>query len=215
MRSRAGHSRQPGTAFVPSRRRWRKGPTNRERRRSAKKRRAGAMRRFRWRCEVPSWRTRNFFPVTDQPPTPAKLFQFPIDVEQSASGPRSSGDRASASGAESRRFESYRGHQSSEDQPCRAPPPDLLHPFTSHIMTGCSYGETMKTLVITVTVSVALIATIAWVLSWITLLDAVAAVAVALLIALVLGRLRETAVKIASNDEGQRHHRGRGGGGLM
>ncbi len=32
--------------------------------------------------------------------------------------PRSSGDRASASGAEGRRFESYRGHNEYPRQPC-------------------------------------------------------------------------------------------------
>lgn len=87
--------------------------------------------------------------------------------------------------------------------------------FPSRLMTGCSYGEAMKTLVITVAISAPLIAFIAWALSWIALLEAVAAVAVVLLAVLVLGRLRETAVKVRSQDEGQRHHRGRGGGGLM
>lgn len=73
----------------------------------------------------------------------------------------------------------------------------------------------MKTLVLAVTISAALLASIAWALSWITLFEAVGAVAVALLVVLAVGRLREKSVKIPSDDEGQRHHRGRGGGGLM
>lgn len=76
-------------------------------------------------------------------------------------------------------------------------------------------GKTMKTLAITVTSSATLMAFIAWALSWITVLEAVGAVAVVLLITLAIGRIRETAVKVPSDDEGQRHHRGRGGGGLM
>lgn len=82
-------------------------------------------------------------------------------------------------------------------------------------MAGCSYGEDMKALVFTVTISAALVASIAWAISWISFLDAVTVVAVALGIAWALGRLRERAVGVPSDDEGQRHHRGRGGSGLM
>lgn len=73
----------------------------------------------------------------------------------------------------------------------------------------------MKTLVIAVTISAAVLAFIAWAFSWIETFEAVAAVAVVLLITLAIGRLRETASRVPSEEEGQRHHRGRGGGGLM
>lgn len=75
-------------------------------------------------------------------------------------------------------------------------------------------GE-MKTFVIASMIVVTAFAFIAWALTWITLLEAAGAVAVGLVIVLVTARLREGGVKVPSDDEGQRHHRGRGGGGLM
>ena len=76
-------------------------------------------------------------------------------------------------------------------------------------------GNTLKVLVTTVAISAVLIALAVWVLSGITVLDAFAVVALSLLIALALRHLREKHVKLRADDEGQRHHRGRGGGGLM
>lgn len=73
----------------------------------------------------------------------------------------------------------------------------------------------MKTFVIASMIAVTALATIAWTMTWITLVEAAGAVAVGLLVVLVTARLRESAVKVPSDDEGQRHHRGRGGGGLM
>lgn len=76
-------------------------------------------------------------------------------------------------------------------------------------------GGNMLTFVIGSMIAVTALASTAWALTWITLVEAAGAVAVGLLIVLVAARLRESAVKVPSDDEGQRHHRGRGGGGLM
>ncbi|GAB3554587.1 hypothetical protein GCM10027404_29010 [Arthrobacter tumbae] len=76
-------------------------------------------------------------------------------------------------------------------------------------------GNTSKVLVTTAVISAVLIAFAVWVLSGITVLDAFGVVAISLLISLALRHLREKHVKLRADDEGQRHHRGRGGGGLM
>lgn len=47
------------------------------------------------------------------------------------------------------------------------------------------------------------------------MLEIAALVAVVLLIVFAVRRLKEKNVKLPREDEGQRHHRGRGGGGLM
>lgn len=76
-------------------------------------------------------------------------------------------------------------------------------------------GGKMKTLLIASMIVVTAFAFIGVALTWITLLEAAGAVAVGLVIVLVTARLREGAIRVPSDDEGQRHHRGRGGGGLM
>lgn len=76
-------------------------------------------------------------------------------------------------------------------------------------------GELIKTLITTAIISAVLIGIVVWTSSGIAILEAVAVVALALLMSLALGRLREKNVKLTADDEGQRHHRGRGGGGLM
>ncbi|KRF06212.1 hypothetical protein ASH00_08085 [Arthrobacter sp. Soil782] len=76
-------------------------------------------------------------------------------------------------------------------------------------------GNTLKVLVTTAGISAVLIVSTVWVLSDISVLEAFAVVALSLLISLALRHLREKHVKLRADDEGQRHHRGRGGGGLM
>lgn len=76
-------------------------------------------------------------------------------------------------------------------------------------------GNALKILVTTAAISAVFLAFAVWVLSGISVLEAFAVVALSLLISLALRHLREKHVKLRADDEGQRHHRGRGGGGLM
>lgn len=82
-------------------------------------------------------------------------------------------------------------------------------------MAGCSYGGTMKILITTVVISAVLIGFTASALSGITIFEGAALVALSPLISLALAYLREKDVLLGAEDTGQRHHRGRGGGGLM
>lgn len=76
-------------------------------------------------------------------------------------------------------------------------------------------GETTKIVITTVISAAVLIGVGFWILGGVTLLEAAAAVALSLLVALTVGRLRESDPRLPADDEGQRHSRGRGGSGLM
>ncbi|MGJ9404543.1 hypothetical protein [Arthrobacter sp. KK5.5] len=73
----------------------------------------------------------------------------------------------------------------------------------------------MRILITTAVISAVLIGFTAWALSGITILESVAILALSLLIALALDQQREKDVKLGTDDTGQRHHGGRGGGGLI
>lgn len=82
-------------------------------------------------------------------------------------------------------------------------------------MAGCSYGGTMRILITAAIISAALIGFLTWAFSGITILEGAAVAGLSLLISLALGQLREKDVKLGADDTGQRHHGGRGGGGLI
>lgn len=73
----------------------------------------------------------------------------------------------------------------------------------------------MKVFVTTAISSVVLLGVGSWVLGGITLLEAIAVIAISLLVALITGHLRESDTRLPADDEGQHHSRGRGGSGLM
>lgn len=73
----------------------------------------------------------------------------------------------------------------------------------------------MRIIITTAIISAVFIGFTVWALSGITVLEGAAIVASSLLISLALGQLRERDVKLTADDTGQRHHGGRGGGGLI
>lgn len=70
----------------------------------------------------------------------------------------------------------------------------------------------MRILITAAVISAALIGFITWAFSGITILEGAAVAGLSLLISLAL---REKEVKLGADDTGQRHHGGRGGGGLI
>ncbi|MFP5314389.1 hypothetical protein SAMN04488693_101438 [Arthrobacter subterraneus] len=73
----------------------------------------------------------------------------------------------------------------------------------------------MRIIITAAVISAVFIGFTVWALSRITFLEGAAIVALSLLISLALGQLREKDVKLTADDTGQRHHGGRGGGGLV